>query len=209
MVTPNGNGENSRIGVLGGTFDPVHNGHLAIAREARLELELDEVLFIPAGMPWMKAGQSVAQAEHRVAMVRLAISGLGWCRLSTIEVDRPGPTYTVDTLEAWRAEYGVTTELYFIMGWDSLLELPRWHAPQHIVELCTLVALPRPGSPHPDANALEQQVPGIASKLIILERPEVDVSGTEIRERLAKSMSISDLVPAAVERYIMEKGLYR
>lgn len=206
---PSGNGEKKLIGVLGGTFDPVHNGHMAIAREARAELELEKVLFIPAGRPWMKESQAITPVEHRVAMLRLAIAGLGWCRLTTIEVDRPGPTYTVDTLEELHGKYSGTAELFFIMGWDNLLELPRWREPRRVIELCTLVALPRPGSPCPDVNALEQQVPGLQSHLIVLERPEVDVSGTEIRERMAKGLPITDLMPAAVERYIRDKGLYR
>jgi nicotinate-nucleotide adenylyltransferase len=204
----NGSGDKKRVGILGGTFDPVHNGHLAIAREARVELELEEVIFLPAGRPWMKAGQEIAPAAHRVAMVRLAIAGQTWCRLSTMEIDRPGPTYTVDTLEALHREHGTTVDFYFILGWDSLPELPRWKEPLRILELCTLVALPRPGSPRPDIEAIEKQVPGLLRRLVILEKPEVDVSGTEIRERVAKGKSIADLVPAAVENYIREKGLY-
>jgi nicotinate-nucleotide adenylyltransferase len=209
VVIPNGYGEKKRVGILGGTFDPVHNGHLAIAREARAELELEEVIFVPAGRPWMKAGQDIAPAADRVEMVRLAIAGQDWCRLSTIEIDRPGPTYTVDTLEALRVEYGGDAELYFIMGWDSLPGLPRWKEPLRIIRLCTLVALPRPGSPRPDIIALERAIPGLLGRLIILERPEVDVSATEIRERIAAGLPVSDLVPEAVAEYIGEKGLYR
>ena len=206
---PNGSGDKKRVGILGGTFDPMHNGHLAIAREARVELELEEVLFLPTGRPWMKAGQTITSAEHRMAMVRLAIAGHTWCHLSTMEVDRPGPTYTVDTLDELRREHGTTVDFYFILGWDSLPELPRWREPLRIIQLCTLVALPRPGSARPDIAAIEKQVPGLLRRLVILEKPEVDVSGTEIRERIAEGKPIADLVPAAVESYIREKGLYR
>jgi nicotinate-nucleotide adenylyltransferase len=115
----------------------------------------------------------------------------------------------VDTLDELSRKHGTTVDFYFILGWDSLPELPRWKEPLRILELCMLVALPRPGSPRPDIAAIETQVPGLLRRLVILEKPEVDVSGTEIRERIAEGKPIGDLVPAAVDEYIREKGLYR
>jgi nicotinate-nucleotide adenylyltransferase len=205
----NGNGDKYKVGILGGTFDPVHNAHLAIADEARLQLELDEVVLVPAGQPWMKSGEVIASAEHRVAMLRLAIDVKFGFSLSTIEIDRTGPSYTVDTLLKLYNNYVELAELYFIMGWDNLPDLPRWKEPSRIIELCHLVALPRPGYALPDLDALDKKIPGLLKRVIIMERPEMDISATEIRERVAKGLDISKLVPKAVEEYIREKGLYQ
>jgi len=205
----NGSGDKYKVGILGGTFDPVHNAHLAIVDEARLQLELDEVVFVPAGQPWMKSDRVITAAEHRVAMLRLAIADKYGFRLSTMEIDRPGPSYTVDTLKKLSNEFVELAELFFIIGWDSLPYLPRWKEPEHIIELCHLVALPRPGYSLPDLDALDKKVPGLLRRIIILERPQIDISATEIRERVAKGLDISKLVPQAVAEYIREKGLYR
>ena len=205
----NGNGDKYKVGVLGGTFDPVHNAHLAIADEARLHLELDEIVFVPAGQPWMKSDRVITAAEHRVAMLHLAIADKFGFRVSTIEIDRPGPSYTVDTLRKLNNEYVELAELYFIIGWDNLPDLPRWKDPARIIEYCHLVALPRPGYFLPDLDALDKEIPGLLKRIIIMERPEMDVSATEIRERVAKGLDINKLVPEAVERYIKENELYR
>lgn len=209
MVTLNGSGEKYKVGILGGTFDPVHNGHLAIVSEARLELELDEIIFIPAGQPWMKSDRVITAAEHRLAMLHLAIDDKYGFRLSTMEIDRPGPTYTVDTLARLSNAFVELAELYFIIGWDNLPDLPRWKEPARIIELCYLVALPRPGYPLPDLDVLDKKMPGLLQRIIIMERPQVDISGTEIRECVAKGLDISKLVPPMVADYIREKGLYR
>ena len=121
-----------RIGILGGTFDPIHLGHLAIAEDALDRLGLDRVIMIPAGRPWLKSGQTVTAADHRLAMVRLAIEGRPGLEVSTIEVDRPGPTYTVDTLVELREELGSQVELYLILGMDSVRELRRWRDPERL-----------------------------------------------------------------------------
>lgn len=197
-----------RVGILGGTFDPVHNGHLAIAEEALTGLRLDRVLFVPAGQPWMKSDRAIAPAEHRVAIVRLAIEGNPHFGLSLIEVERHGPTYTVDTLRELCAQYGTATDLYFIMGWDGLPEFPRWKEPSEIIRLAMLVAVPRPHSPKPDVASLERRVPGISKRVVFLEGPLVDISATDIRERLRKGQTLGGLVPEAVEAYVREKGLY-
>jgi nicotinate-nucleotide adenylyltransferase len=197
-----------KIGILGGTFDPIHKGHLAVAEEVRLRLNLDEVLFIPVGKPWRKAGSPILPAEHRVEMVRLAIADRPAFNVSTIEVDREGPSYTIDTLKELRSMRGGEDELFFIVGWDSLSDLPYWRAPEQIVRFCLLVAVPRPGCFSPDLDALESSIPGISERIILLDRPEVNVSASQIRERVASGLPISGLVPEAVEKYIREHRLY-
>ncbi|HEY40503.1 MAG TPA: nicotinate-nucleotide adenylyltransferase [Dehalococcoidia bacterium] len=197
-----------KTGILGGTFDPIHKGHLAVAEEVRSRLNLDEVLFIPVGQPWRKTGASILPAEHRIEMVRLAIADRPSFSLSTIEVNREGPSYTIDTLEELRSARGVGNELFFIVGWDSLTDLPNWRAPERIIHLCQLVAVPRPGYFPPDLKSLENSVPGISERVILLDGPEVDVSASQIRERVTRGLSISGLVSEAVEKYIREHGLY-
>jgi nicotinate-nucleotide adenylyltransferase len=197
-----------KLGVLGGTFDPIHNGHLAVAEEVRKRLELDEILFMPTGQPWLKAGKPLTKAEHRMEMVRLAIAGRAYCKLSTMEIDREGPSYTVDTMAELKNQRG-DDELFFILGWDSLAELPKWREPDGIIRLCQLVAVPRPGHKRPDLNVLEKSIRGLSERVTVLDKPEVDISASDIRERVARGQSIGGLVPEAVERYIREEGLYK
>jgi len=197
-----------KLGVLGGTFDPIHNGHLAIADEVRSRLGLSRVLFVPAGQPWLKLERPISAAEHRVEMVRLAIAERPYCQLSTMEIERGGPSYTLDTLMELRHELGAGDELFFIVGWDSLNDLPRWREPAAIIQLCTLVAVPRPGYPRPDLESLEKLIPGLSLRVILLDKPRVDISATEIRRRVAQGLPISHLVPEAVARYIKEHRLY-
>ena len=197
-----------RIGVMGGTFDPIHRAHLRAAQEVRAHLKLDQVLFVPAGQPWLKSDRQISDARHRVAMVHLAIAGRSYFRLSTIEVERAGPTYTVDTITQLRAQAGGNDELFLILGWDNMMELPQWHEPARLIKLCCIVVVPRPGYPEPDLEALAKVLPGIARQVIMLARPEIDVSASEIRERVAQGKSIRRMVPVAVERYIREHKLY-
>jgi len=198
-----------KLGVLGGTFDPIHNGHLAVADEVRKRLELDEILFVPAGQPWLKAGKPLTEAEHRMEMVRLAIADRPYYKLSTMEIDREGPSYTVDTMSELKNQRADEDELFFILGWDSLAELPEWREPERIIRLCQLVAVPRPGYPRPDLKVLESSIPGLNERVTVLDKPTVDISASDIRERVGKGLSISGLVPDAVARYIRENGLYR
>jgi nicotinate-nucleotide adenylyltransferase len=197
-----------RIGILGGTFDPVHNAHLAIAEEARNCLELSEVLFIPAGQPWMKIIKEISPSHHRVEMVRLAIRGVPYFKLSVMEVERKGPSYTVDTLAELKTQFGNASELYFIVGWDTIAQIPRWKEPVKMLTMCSLVVFPRPGFPFPDMESIDEKLPGLSKKTILLGKPEIDISATEIRERVARKQSISRLVPKKVAEYIREKGLY-
>lgn len=196
------------IGVLGGTFDPIHNGHIIVAGETRARLNLAEVLFVPAGQPWLKANSPILAAEHRVQMVRLAIANEPCSKLSTMEVDRAGPSYTVDTIAELQAQLGSGDELFFILGWDNLAQLPKWREPWRLIKMSYLVAVPRPGYPPPDLNSLEALIPGLSQRLILLDRPEVDIGATEIRKRVAQGLSIRHLVPEPVDEYIRQHSLY-
>lgn len=196
------------IGVLGGTFDPIHNGHILVAEETRAWLNLAEVLFVPAGQPWLKEASPILVAEHRVQMVRLAIAEQPYFKLSTMEIDRAGPSYTVETINELQVQLGAGDELFFILGWDSLAQLPQWKEPSRLIKLCHLVAVPRPGYTHPDPNSLEAAIPGLSRRLILLDKPEVDIDATQIRKRVAQGLSISHLVPEPVDEYIRQHKLY-
>jgi nicotinate-nucleotide adenylyltransferase len=196
------------IGVLGGTFDPIHNGHLIVAEETKVRLNLAEVLFVPAGQPWLRMDSPILAAEHRVQMVRLAIGNTPYFKLSTTEVERAGPSYTVDTIAELKGQLGAGGELFFILGWDSLAELPQWREPERLIKMCRLVAVPRVGYLVPDLKALEAAIPGLANRVILLDTPLIDISASVIRKRVAQGLSIGHLVPVPVDRYIREQGLY-
>ena len=198
-----------KIGILGGTFDPIHNGHLAIAEEARAYLNLNEVLFLPAGQPWMKSDRSISPAHHRVAMISLALQARPWFKYSTMEIEHQGPSYSVDSVAELKAKAVEATDWYFILGWDNLSKIPQWKEPAKMIEMCFLVAVPRPGYDRPNIKKLEAKIPGISKKIILMDKPRVDISATDIRSKVAQGLSIDGLVPEAVERYIKENGLYR
>ena len=196
------------IGVLGGTFDPIHMGHLIIAEEIRGQLDLTEVLFIPAGEPWLKMNNSISLAEHRVQMVRLAIADESFFKLSTIEIERAGPSYTIDTITQLKGQIGAEDKLFFILGWDNLMQLPQWSEPSRLVQMCNLVAVPRVGYVPPDLNTLKAAITGLSQSVIMLNTPQIEISSSEIRSRVARGLSIHHLVPEPVERYIRQHGLY-
>lgn len=198
-----------KIGVLGGTFDPVHHGHLAIAEEVKHRLGLGEVLFVPAGLPVFKGSETVTPARHRLAMLRLALAGRPGFSISEMEIERPGPSYTVDTLAGLRNQYGDEDELYFILGQDSLEKFLQWREPARIIETCTIVAVPRPGGAPPDVKALEKALPGITERLILLDKPLIDISATDIREKARAGKDIGQLVHAPVAEYIKKHRLYQ
>ena len=197
-----------KIGVLGGTFDPIHMGHLIIAEGVKIQLGLSEILFVPAGQPWLKANNYISPAEHRVQMVSLAIASKPYFKLSTIEVERTGPSYTVDTVAELQGKISAKDKLFFILGWDNLLQLPQWHEPSRLIKMCSLVAVPRVGYPNPDLVALEAVVPGLSGSTILLNTPQIDISASLIRERVAHGLSIRNLVPEPVEEYIRQHRLY-
>ena len=196
-----------KLGVLGGTFDPIHLGHLAAAEVARSALALDRVLFVPAGDPWLKAGATISPGEHRLAMVRAAIAGVPAYEASAVEVDRPGPTYTEVTLAQLQETYGPDTELHFIVGADTVHDLARWHEPAEVLARCTLVVMGRPAQGELDLSTLDRIAPGAAARAVAVDL-DMEVSATEIRRRAAAGESLVGLVPDAVERYIREHKLY-
>ncbi len=197
------------IGLFGGTFDPIHCGHLAVAEGVQSVLNVHRMIFIPTGQPWLKEDMAISPAEHRVQMVRLAIAERSGFELSTIEVERPGPSYTVDTLGVLRRQLGPEVNLFFLLGSDALADFPKWKEPNRIIEMCQLVAFDRPGFPLPPLNRFEKAVPGISQRVVFAETPDVDVSATEIRTRIAQGLSVDGMVPPAVEQYIEENHLYR
>lgn len=197
------------IAILGGTFDPIHLGHLMVATVVLEKLAPANVVFMPAGHPWIKNGNHVSPADDRLAMVQLAVEGKPCMSVSTIEIERPGPTYTVDTLREYRKKLTEQQELFFILGWDNLLDLPRWRKPEELVSLCRLIAVPRIGYRVPDESTLEAIIPGLSRRVILVDKPEVDISASIIRERARKGLSLKHLVPETVEQYIRDKGLYR
>ena len=198
-----------KTGILGGTFDPIHLGHLVVAEEVRARLALPEIIFVPTGKPWLRVSNPVSAAEHRVEMVRLAIAGKPYFRLSPIEVERPGLTYTVDTITELRESSVTEAEFFFILSRSTLSELHLWKEPLRLIKMCRLVVVPRLDMPCPDMNKLEAEIPGLSQQVIFMDKPEIDISATEIRDRLARGLSVGHLVPEPVERYIMEHGLYR
>ncbi len=197
-----------RVGVLGGTFDPIHLGHLILAEQAREALRLQQLLFVPASQPWRKGDRAITPAHHRLNMVRLALADTPF-ETSTLEMDREGPCYTVDTLEQLRHGLRPASLMFFILGYDALQDLPNWHEPQRIVALATLAVAPRPGVNADDLAALEKLLPGLSARIVWLPMPRIDISASDIRERLRASRSIRYLVPGPVEAYIREQGLYR
>lgn len=198
-----------RIGVFGGTFDPIHSGHLVIAEDVRRELGLDEVLFVPAGQPWLKAERDVTEAAHRLEMAMLATALNPHFNVSTIELERPGPTYTVDTIAELKSGVAAGAELCFILGLDALAELPQWKDPERLVNMCRLVGVRRPGYEKIDLRSLESAVPGASEWVMMVDTPLIDVSATDIRSRVSQGISIQGLVPQTVEDYIAQHGLYR
>ena len=198
------------IGVLGGTFDPIHIGHIKVAEEAVARLDLPRVLFMPAGQPWLKLNNAnvVSPLPHRLEMVRLGISGNPRFKLSTMEIERSGPTYTVDTIAQLQPQLGEGDEIFFILGCDNLSQLPQWHEPERLIEICRLIAVPRVDFPLPDLPTLEEELPGITQRVILFDKPRIDINASEIRRRAAQGKSISDFVPKPVESYIKEHGLY-
>jgi nicotinate-nucleotide adenylyltransferase len=196
------------LGVLGGTFDPPHIGHLILAEEARLALALGQVLFVPAGEPWRKAGRKLSPRQDRLAMVRLAVGDDPHFAVSTVETDKEGPSYTAETLAALREQVGADSELFFIVGQDSLADLPNWRQPQRIISLARLAVATRTAWESAQADALEKEVPGISQRLVWLDMPRIDISSTAVRQRVRQGLSIRYWVPGAVEEYVRQHGLY-
>ncbi len=194
-----------RVGIMGGTFDPIHHGHLVAAEEARWQFHLDQVLFIPTGQPWQKP-VGVSGAEDRYRMTVIATASNPAFAVSRIEIDHPGPTYTVDTLRRLRAELEPGTRLYFITGADAVLHILTWKDGEEVMEMAELIAATRPGF---DLSKLEEWLPSAKDRVRQMEIPMLAISSTEIRARVARGAPIRYLVPEGVVHYVDKRGLYR
>lgn len=197
----------SRIGVYGGTFDPVHLGHLILASELRHALSLDRVLFVPAGRPPHKTGQAIGDDRHRLAMLRLALVDDPAFALSTVDLDRAGTSYTADLLEILRSLLA-PAKLYFLMGEDSLRDLPTWNEPTRIVALAELGVATRPGV-DADLEAVLRAVPAARGRVHVVPMPPIGIASHDLRRRVRAGEPIRYLVPSAVEDYIAAHALYR
>ena len=218
----------SRIGLLGGTFNPIHNAHLAIARQAREMLELDRVVMIPSGDPPHKPSNGLASAKDRYEMVRLALASDPSLAISDVEVRRSGKSYSIDTVRRLQQEYGNETRLYFLIGLDAFLEFATWREPETLLTLCSFVVLSRPGLSFqalstlpliprlPQASLMDLDQGRTArldvqiglQSLICLRVAPSTVSASDIRERIARGASTANLLPPAVESYILQHHIY-
>ncbi|MEI8058365.1 MAG: nicotinate-nucleotide adenylyltransferase [Actinomycetes bacterium] len=193
-----------RVGVMGGTFDPVHHGHLVAASEAAHRCNLDEVLFVPAGQPWQKSDRVVTAAEDRYLMTVIATTDDPRFSVSRVDIDRPGPTYTVDTLRdltSYYAAAGIEASLFFITGADALAEIASWYESADLLALAHFIAVTRPGHVLVD--------PGFSAESVtFIEIPALDVSSTDCRARVAEGAPIRYLVPEGVREYIAKRNLY-
>lgn len=199
------------VGILGGTFDPIHLGHLAIGEEVREVLGLERVLFVPAAEPPHKRDRRHSDPEHRLAMVRLAVADNPAFEASGIELERDGPSYSADTLSELHrraADEGRSADLTFILSGEALRGLPDWHDPVRILTLARLAVVPRHGSTMPDRGWVAERFPGLEDRVAFLSGPLLAISGTAVRARVAAGRSIRYLVPDAVRRYIDDHGLY-
>jgi nicotinate-nucleotide adenylyltransferase len=200
----------TRLGIFGGSFDPVHYGHLLLAESCREQCQLDQVWMLPAFRPPHKQTRDLASDQHRVEMLRLAIGGHRALVVSTLEIDRGGVSYTVDTLAAVHQDHS-DSELFLLMGADTLHDLPNWHQPREICQLAIPVAVGRRGWPEPDDDLLRQLVPNSRWEQIRnyqVTMPLIEVTSTEIRQRVSRGQSIRYRTPRAVEKYIESNHLY-
>ncbi|MDH5640738.1 MAG: nicotinate-nucleotide adenylyltransferase [Nitrospira sp.] len=219
-----------KLGLFGGSFNPIHNGHLTIARMACDRLRLDRVLFIPAGDPPHKRDGSLAPAENRYEMVRLAIAGIPTFDLSDMEIRRTGKSYTIDTIRTLRQQYGPATELFFLIGLDAFLDFHNWKSPAELLQTCRFVIVPRPGQsflslenmpllPKLDRHALIRLDTGELPQLDLhmpscvgitcLPIPPCSTSASEIRERIRRGETAANMLPPSVESYILHHRLYQ
>ena len=194
-----------RLGVMGGTFDPIHHGHLVAASEVQARFALDEVVFVPTGEPWQKADRRVSQAEDRYLMTTIATASNPRFSVSRVDIERPGPTYTVDTLRDIRAVRGPEVELYFITGADALSKILTWKGVEELFDLAHFVGVSRPGVALGEADIAHLPEESVT----LLEVPALTISSTACRQRVAEGLPIWYLVPDGIVQYIAKRGLYR
>ncbi|MBI4834124.1 MAG: nicotinate-nucleotide adenylyltransferase [Planctomycetes bacterium] len=193
-----------KIGILGGTFNPIHNGHLIIAREARKRFKLDKIIFMPCHTPYHKKNNALASPKHRLTMVKKAARGTLYFKTSDIEIKRGGLTYSIDTLKHLTKLYKPGTKFYFIIGSDSLIELPLWKGIKELAKLCNFIAVERPGV------IMKRKLPSyLTPRIFHIKKPLSDISSSEIRKRIREKQSIKYLVSKPVEKYIINNNLYK
>jgi nicotinate-nucleotide adenylyltransferase len=195
-------GDAQRIGVMGGTFDPIHHGHLVAASEVAQVFTLDEVVFVPTGQPWQKEGRQVSPSEDRYLMTVIATASNPRFSVSRIDIDRGGPTYTIDTLRDLRAERGDEAELFFITGADALAQIMSWQDVNDLFKLAHFVGVTRPGH-RLTGDGLPED------KVSLVEVPALAISSTDCRQRVATGQPIWYLVPDGIVQYIAKRRLYR
>ncbi|MFA6851256.1 MAG: nicotinate-nucleotide adenylyltransferase [Selenomonadaceae bacterium] len=199
----------NQVGIMGGTFDPIHVGHLMTAEAVRDEYKLDKVIFIPAANPPHKQNQPVTPAIHRFVMTLLATCANSYFQVSSLEMNRPGPSYTIDTVYELIHRFGKNTELYFITGADAIQEIPTWDRIEELLSVCQFIAATRQGCV-PNVDNIKDYFGALGKDRIHrLATPELEISSTDIRERVKKGYSIKYIVPEQVEQYIYKEGLYR
>ncbi|SHF47350.1 nicotinate-nucleotide adenylyltransferase [Desulforamulus putei DSM 12395] len=198
-----------QICLMGGTFDPIHYGHLVVAEEVRQKFGLQKVLFIPAARPPHKMGKKISEAYHRVNMTRLATASNKYFEVSTLEIERQGISYTIDTVREIKRIYGIET-VYFITGADAVLEIINWKEAEKLLFMCTFIAATRPGYNLNNIKETLKSLPGdILKRILPLEVPALSISSSDIRQRVMEGRSIKYLLPESVEEYILKNGLYR
>lgn len=198
-------GRRLRLGVMGGTFDPIHHGHLVAASEVAAKFALDEVVFVPTGIPWQKRDRGVSLAEDRYLMTVIATASNPRFSVSRVDIDRPGDTYTVDTLADLREERGEDVDLFFITGADALSRILTWRGADKLFDLANFVGVSRPGVPLGESDIAHLP----ADKVTLLEVPAMAISSTNVRERAEEGSPIWYLVPDGIVQYIAKRGLYR
>jgi nicotinate-nucleotide adenylyltransferase len=198
-----------KVGIIGGTFDPVHYGHLILAEQSRIEASLDYVIFMPAMVQPFKLNMKSAEGDHRYAMLQEAIAGNPHFSVSRKELDSPEVSYTINTLKECRTEFGADTEIYFIIGTDAFLSLEKWYAAEDLLEGFSFAIGTRPGYRDEERKALVSRLrEQYGTKIVEIHNPEIEISSTDIKNRIREGKSIKYLVPERVEDYIYRNGLY-
>ncbi|HEY9152530.1 MAG TPA: nicotinate-nucleotide adenylyltransferase [Anaerolineales bacterium] len=197
-----------RIGIFGGTFDPPHLGHLILASEAHIQLKLTRLLWVLTPVPPHKLNRPISSLDDRLAMVKLALKDESAFELSTIEIQRPGPHYTLDTIHVFSEQYP-SADLILLLGGDSLRDLPTWHRPAELVAACHQIGVMRRPGDSIDMDALEKKIPGLKDKVKFVEAPLLEIASSEIRRRAAHGLPFRYYVLPAVYQYIRKKSLYK